>query len=357
MELQRYLEEHSNYLNEFKRQGLKVRKRRHLALVTYPYGKQILPGDLTYGWMKYCRGAIIDTLSHKVIGCPPQKALEMEYGDEIPEGPYEYQPLIDGTMINLCYDGRAHEWVLSTRGDIGAHNRWDKKKSFKQMFEECYNEMDYESLDRGCSYSFVMRHTENRIVAPVSFNEIYLVEVYRIGTEIERLPVSDYPATMFHVAETVTDVSECMKVFDRELPYYIKGFTIKGSRRYKYLNPNYQYVQNLKPNTNNPYLNYLYLRGNGLLREYLSYFPEYTEDYQGYRDTVHRLSNDLYTTYKNVHIYKTLDRKEIPYHMKPLIYEIHGLYLESKEPTTWTHIKDYIHHLPPKKLMFALNYC
>jgi hypothetical protein len=40
-----------------------------------------------------------------------------------------------------------------------------------------------------------------------------------------------------------------------------------------------------------------------------------------------------------------------------LIYEIHGTYLETREPTTWSHIKDYIHDLPPKKLMFALNYC
>ena len=78
--------------------------------------------------------------------------------------------------------------------------------------------------------------------------------------------------------------------------------------------------------------------------------------FNGYRDKIHKLSNDLYTTYKNVFIYKTLKKKEIPYHLNPLIYDIHGNYLKTKEPTTWDDIKDYIHQLPPKKLQFALNY-
>jgi len=52
--------------------------------------------------------------------------------------------------------------------------------------------------------------------------------------------------------------------------------------------------------------------------------------------------------YKNVFIYKQNDKNEIPYHMKPMIYDIHKLYLESKEPTTWIDIKQYIHAMPSK---------
>jgi hypothetical protein len=68
------------------------------------------------------------------------------------------------------------------------------------------------------------------------------------------------------------------------------------------------------------------------------------------------MSNDLFTTYKNVFIHKSLEKNEIPYHLKPLAYDVHRNYLDSKEPTTWTTIKDYIHTIPPKKLVFALNY-
>ena len=50
-------------------------------------------------------------------------------------------------------------------------------------------------------------------------------------------------------------------------------------------------------------------------------------------------------------------KNEIEYHLKPLIYDIHRNYLENKSPTTWDDIKQYIHTIPSKKLMFALNYC
>ena len=50
------------------------------------------------------------------------------------------------------------------------------------------------------------------------------------------------------------------------------------------------------------------------------------------------------------------EKKEIPYHLKPLIRDIHQQYLSTKKPTTWDNIKDYIYKLPSKKLMFAMNH-
>ena len=64
----------------------------------------------------------------------------------------------------------------------------------------------------------------------------------------------------------------------------------------------------------------------------------------------------LFNTYKNVYVHKTLDKDNIPYHLNPLVYDIHGKYLKSKQPTTWQIIKDYIHTMPSKKLAYAMNY-
>ena len=54
--------------------------------------------------------------------------------------------IFDGTMINVFYHNG--EWVLSTRSFIGAKNYWDKnsKVSFKDMFNECFNQ--YDKLDK-----------------------------------------------------------------------------------------------------------------------------------------------------------------------------------------------------------------
>ena len=108
---------------------------------------------------------------------------------------------------------------------------------------------------------------------------------------------------------------------------------------------------------NNHMLNYIELRRNGNLKKYLRYFPEHQHLFNNYKEKIHTLSNDLYTTYKNVFIHKTTDKNDIPYHLKPMIYDVHKNFLSNKTPTTWNDIKDYIHTIPSKKLTFSLNYC
>jgi hypothetical protein len=358
MELQDFISHTADYEGEFRKMGLQVKKRSGLLLVKYPYGMDLANCP---EWVRQCRGAVIDRESASVVCLPPTKATERPI-EELFQSPEEteteteteVQVLVDGTMVNLFY--HKGEWVKTTRGSIGAHNTWDTRKSFKTMFEEC-GTIDYDTLDPACCYSFVMRHRENRIVSPVYANELWLVDVYRRTDEgIRRLRVSDYPQLSMtgSIVETFT-----RKMYDvtRELPFYCKGYTEKqGSMRYKYLNPEYLRIRSLKPNTNSPYLNYLELRQNGNLKEYLRYFPEDVEVFGRYRNHLHILTNELYETYKQVHILKQMAKEDIPYHLKPLLYDVHGIYLTTKQPTTWAILKQYIHELPPKKLLFALNY-
>ena len=74
-----------------------------------------------------------------------------------------------------------------------------------------------------------------------------------------------------------------------------------------------------------------------------------------YRNNIHKLTNELYSIYKNVFVHKIQDKNDIKYALKPLVYGIHKQYLETKKSTTWTDCKQYIYHLPSKQLLFALH--
>ena len=227
------------------------------------------------------------------------------------------------------------------------------------MFDEC-SQLNYETLDKSMSYSFVMRHTENRNISPIHQNELFLVEVYDYKNDtIRRLSKSEYPDNIYSIDQSYENKEEFMKMYEGPvINYFIKGFIIKSdSLCYKWINPYFTEVKNLKINMNNHLLNYIELRRNGNLKKYLRYFPEHQHLFNNYKEKIHTLSNDLYTTYKNVFIHKTIDRNEIPYHLKPMIYDVHKNYLSNKTPTTWSDIKDYIHTIPSKKLTFSLNYC
>ena len=367
MELQNFVNTHCDYLERFKESGCRVNRFQNYVVVKQPYGSQVWGGD-DY-WKMYCRGAVINTESHKVVCVPPVKA---QTGKMIPtDSESEYQPLIDGTMVNVWY-ALEKGWTISTRGEIGGHNKWMKTNcTFREMFEECLDSEVIETLDKSCSYSFVIRHKSNRNVSPVFTNEAYLVEMYRFKDGlIERLDHSEYPSdSRILKVESTRDSRSFLDINGNPnlppMPYHFKGYTVKaGNQRYKCLNPLFERVQEIKGDSNNLNLNFLILRKNGNLKEYLRYFPEHQHKFNEYRDTLHKMSNDLYNTYKDVYIYKKRGKSEIPYHLNPMIREIHQKYISSivadpenkGTPTKWSDIKDYIYNLPPKRLMFAINY-
>jgi len=50
-----------------------------------------------------------------------------------------------------------------------------------------------------------------------------------------------------------------------------------------------------------------------------------------------------------------MDRKEIPYAIKPFIYELHKKYMDTKIPISWPIVKNYMYELEPKRIQFSLN--
>tara|TARA_Y100000389_G_scaffold120659_2_gene118008 strand:+ start:1940 stop:3010 length:1071 start_codon:yes stop_codon:yes gene_type:complete len=355
MELQTYINTHENYISDFKKLGFKVNSYKNLRIVSYPYDKKPEYNSQDDIYKLYLKGAVIDINTNRVICLPPIKSLDISTESENQDGAI-YQSLIDGTMINLFYHG--DKWIISTRSEIGGYNKWTNKKSFRQMFDECC-ELDCDSLDKDMSYSFVMKHIENRNVSPVNNNELILVEVYNFSEDnVKKLEREEYPELNCIIHDIYTDREELMKLFQGPvIPYYIKGYTVKyDNLRYKWINPYFEEVRNLKINMNNHLLNYIELRRNGNLKKYLRYYPEHNHLFNNYKEKLHDLSNDLFTTYKNVFVHKSIDKKEIPYHLNPLVYDIHGRYLKTKIPTNWESVKDYIHTVPSKKLVFAMNY-
>ena len=352
MELQQFISSNQDYINVFKKNGFKVRKYKNTILVKNDYNKPLTFNDENDYWKMYCRGAVIDTTKDRVVCLPPAKGIEItlsELSNEIDsDSTCEVQHLIDGTMINLFFIN--DKWTISTRSEVGGYNKWSDKKSFRKMFEECCD-FDYQKMNPNYSYSFVMRHKENRNVSPVERNELYLVEIYDYSNNsIRRLRVEEYPNDILTIQNTSPPI---------ELPkdYACKGITIKrNNKRYKITNPEFERIKQFKINSNNLLIAYLELRKNGSLKEYLQYFPENSEIFKTYQTQLHELSNELYSIYKNVFIYKKKEKKEIPYYLNPLVSDIHQTYLETKKPTSWNDIKNYIHNLPSKKTAFALSY-
>jgi hypothetical protein len=352
MELQDYILNKDNYLQDFKEKHLYVKNYHplNLALVKCKYNCDY--DYKTYPWMRYCRGVIINTKTHRIVCIPPMKSDIITNIDEISDDSgNSYEILIDGTMINMFFHN--NEWMISTRSNIGGKNSWDGKIKFNELFSEVSNNIDFkDQLQIDHCYSFVLQHNKNRIITPITNNCITLVEEYDINN-LETVEHTELRNT-FPLPRMEYDY---LQNYKNTLPYMIKGFTVKQKNmRYKWINPNYEYVKSLKMNHNHKFMNYISLRQNNCLKEFLYYFPEESYLFNEYRETFNKIKQLLFQSYMNHFVKKTIMVKDIEYPLRPLIFELHTIYKTTGKKTTINVVSDYLHELPEKRMLFIYNY-
>ena len=373
MELQKYISENNDYLNQFKEHKLYVRKYSNygLCIVKGYYNKEY--DYENHPWIKYCRGAVIDIKNNNVLCVPPEKALEKNLLNvespsflNVPDNMtfrniddiinqfdenLNYEPLFDGTMINMFYHN--DEWMISTRSNIGAKNMGWKGK-FLKMFLEVNGDEWFNNLNKQYCYSFVLHHINNRNVSPIQENTIFLIENHEIKDGIIKKKPLDEIENIQNMFQLTKDM---LSGYKSNLIFSIKGFTIKGGdKRINWINPNFEYVKSLKMNHNDKYLNYISLKQKRLLSQYLLYFPEDRFTFDEYRDEFNKIKMLLYSRYVSRFIKKEIENKDIEYPLKPLVYELHEHYKQSGEKINMKIVSDYMHKLDGKKIMFIRNY-
>jgi hypothetical protein len=352
------------------------------------YDKNLLCIDLipSYG---LCRSVIINS-ANKVVGFAPPKSIPADsfihkYPNHISDDSIVAEEFIEGTMINVFFDpsiGLTGGWEISTRNTVGATSSFYKSphaKTFRQMFMEAAseNKLDINKLETDMCYSFVLQHPENRIVVPFAKPQLYLVGVYKIENKPNEIIVSHYDASeykhFFNELGTSVKFPEEYK-FDnyKELiskygsmntSYDILGVVIHNKltgERTKVRNPVYEQVRNLRGNQPKLQYQYLCLRKEGKVKDFLKYYPENKKEFSGFRDQVHLFTNTLFANYVSCYIRKEKPLIEFSEQYRTHMFNIHQHYMnelrEKKLYVTNNVIQKYVNELHPSLLMYCLNF-
>jgi hypothetical protein len=363
------------------------------------YNKDILAVDLipSYGLL---RSVIINSLG-KVIGFAPPKSLPADQFLQkysIQEEHVCVQEFVEGTMINVFYDDSISDWKIATRNTVDAEVFFYQKtdgKTFNVMFREAcqQNNFNFETLNQNFCYSFVLQHPDNRIVVPFKTPQLYLVEVYMIVqsspktdglvqsspktdglTTIDVVPQNlalvkangEWSQTTVKFPETyvVPTYSELIDIFaSANTPYNIMGIVIKNvvtNERTKIRNPIYEEIRHLKGNHCKLQYQYLTLRKEGKLPEFLKYYPESKKDFSECRNQVHMFTNTLHQNYMACYIRKEKPLGEFGQQYRTHMYKIHEQYINVLKPNNFyvnnTIVQKYVNNLHPSLLMHSLNY-
>ncbi len=357
-----------------------IKKRNDFTIIKYNKKNLTVDNENSVGLF---RSVIMN--DDNIVAFAPQKSVN--YNNFIAQHEFNdcyITEYVDGTMINIFYNNKKLDengettpgWEFCTRSNIGAKCRYnlDTQKTFYDMFlDACIEEkLDFNILNKECCYSFVLQHPDNKIVKHIEKPKLILTRVYSFNSENEIFDVTeeeknidiDTPRTLYNINKNVSNWLDFTELCSGEnLPFDEVGFVIynKEGVRTKIRNIAYEKVKRLKGNLQKMFLQYLTLRKSGQLRNFLRYFPEYKDNFELYKQKLYKWTYQLFDHYVDTFILKKKRLKECPFEFKPILYNIQKEYLEMLKPNnkkiTFKYLTGYVHDcIPPKKLMFCINY-
>ena len=386
--------------NVLKLNKLECRTENNQLYKIITYDKSVLNYDSvdTYG---LCRSVIINS-KNNVVGFAPPKSFQADKFLELYPSPIDdiiAQEFVEGTMINVFFDptiGLAGGWEIATRNIVGATCGFFKNdinvvktqkqavksanviSTFRSMFLEAAkeNNLVLENLNRKLCYSFVLQHPKNRIVIPIQKPQLYLVAIYYIDnndpnnitiftTDLQES--TDYWLTTTIKFPEVYEFSEYSELIDKyasmNTSYDKLGVILynkKTGHRTKIRNPVYEEVRHLRGNQTKLQFQYLTLRKEGKMNEFLKFFPENKKECSLFRDQLHLFTNTLFENYISCYIKKEKPVKEFSPQYRKHMFHLHEKYKnelkEQKLFVTKKIVVDYVNNLQPPILMHSLNY-
>lgn len=362
------------------------------------------------------RSLVLDKYGKIMAYSPPKCIMPStdELHDRFSDDNILVDEFVEGTMINVFYhrpngQDEGADWEVSTKSCVGANIVFhslgpdttstatttttttttettttttapitDQKKTFRRMFLECMNaaQLDFNALQKDCSYSFVMQHPNNHIVRRVTEPALYLIAVYKIDNEAlvieeqcrnEHLAkINGSNATLVRLPLQFTDVGlrQLQDIYTSlNAPYDFPGLVCRErstGMRFKFRNPNYERIKNLHGSEPKLQFQYLSLRQQGKVKEYLKQYPEHAVAFQKCKDQLHDYTKQLFVNYIGCYVKKERPLAEYPAEFRTHMFRLHESYLkelrEKREHITLGKTIAYMNGLPPSHQIYALNY-
>ena len=325
-------------------------KENHIKTLTdkdYPnlyllkYNKD--KSDLNVEGVKQARGIILEKETNNVMCYSLDKfedKNDLINTDDI-DG-WEFEDAIDGTQIRLYYYDS--KWISTTARRIDSKkSKWNYVKTFYELFEDVEQLIDYELLNKDYTYTFILKHIENRIVSSVTKNELIHIHT-RNNKTLEEVDVDikvPKPRKFHFVSfdDFITDINK--------LDFENKGYVVKFSnKRYMFQSKEYEEVRDLKGNHLNINYNYLELLKNNKLDDFLDYFPEFQIKFQSVIQKIDDLGLTLHDLYIQKNVKKEITLNDVFKDYRKILYNLHGIYINEKTVITKEVVSNYIYELP-----------
>jgi hypothetical protein len=279
-----------------------------LVLLRYNMIKSRMSSPL----VQECRGIVINYETLEIVCHPFNKFFNYGEGNAAPINFAESVAIekMDGSLCTVWFDSN-DELQVSTigrmYGDGGVNGSSDK--TFRELFLEVAGDR-LEQLDKNHCWMFELCTRQNVIVKHYEKPDIYLLggRCMYSGRELYQAELcliafnQDIPRPKIYRFGNIRDIDEVIG-WTRDLNEVDEGFVVvdnKSSYRVKVKNPSYVTLHHLKSDlvSTDKAMVKIVLFNEG--DEFLSYLPQYKDDYFKIRKGYKRLVSEINNIYNNI---------------------------------------------------------
>lgn len=361
-----------------------VDRKEETCLIRYEKGVS----NMELPHSKWFRSVAWNTRNNRPISVAPPKTTAEPFALS---GEWVCQEWLEGFMINAYKLVGDDTLYITSRSRLEASGRFYSAKTFRHMFVEAYtgcksNEgepvecliqeeaKNFPSPDTALGemavfVSFLVQHTEHRIVQPVQDNRLWAIHkgtVYDDG----RIMIEDSPSappltrwsqpTTYSIPED-TNVALWIQKEITVTPWTFQGFVVKDllGNRWRFSSPTHLAVKSLRGNTPHSLERFVQLYQQNLFHIYLQYYPEDANLFTFHYESMMRLIEWIHIQYVALHVRHACGISDIDKMFHPHLYSLHGQYItrlrSSGKKLTANDVYEYLHTQPWQRVAFLLQ--
>jgi len=361
----------------------------YLCIIRYEKGVS----NMNLPHSRWFRSVVWNTEMNRPVCISPPKAMSTELPVQTTQQAITTgmvcQELLDGFMIN-CFTLAGEKTLhICSRSKLNASGRFYSSKSFRELFIEAHtgwimkgddsfecliqeesqkwDQPDPEKKEIAYGYSFLVQHTEHRIVKPISENRAFLIHktiVYEDGSvqfeenhstfryrdNLRSIPIGG-------ADEKITYLQTWIQTTLEEQPWTFQGLVLKDKEgnRWRFRSNAYSMVKNLRGNAAYLLDRFVPLYQRNVVPYYISYYPEDQNAMEFYTVFLNHMIQYLHGLYMDVHVQRTTPIQQIDRMYHPHLYALHGIYLSRKKPITVNDVYEYLRLQPWQRIAFLLR--
>jgi hypothetical protein len=266
-----------------------------------------IKSDFSYDIVIESRGIILDELNdYKVVRKAFNKFFNFgeKYASEIYWDSAVIQEKVDGSIISFWWSERLNKWIVSTNGTIFARDATvpfpdNQVKTFYDMVVcKCFYDEDMNFPYKNHTHTFEIVGPQNKVVIPYKKEQLY----YLTSINNETFEETDFYDYFKYFSNCPRDykfdsLEETIEFTKQKYfnTFRNEGFVVKDKfcDRVKIKTENYLRVHRLRGEHSPTIKRFIELIKLNEQEEFLSYFPEYREDYKRIKKAYDNFLYDL----------------------------------------------------------------